>query len=71
MFRRVPVAPTVPISCPFAAWIPATLLIVLGAISWTRHGSATTMTASAFVPSTSLKDVIFRSAPSQFDAGKK
>jgi len=42
-----------------ASWIPAAVLIVLGAVSWSRFGSATPMGAHAFVPSTSLKDVIF------------
>jgi glutamate:GABA antiporter len=42
-----------------ASWIPAGVLIVLGAVSWSRFGSATPMPAEAFVPSTSLKDVIF------------
>jgi glutamate:GABA antiporter len=42
-----------------AAWIPALLLIVLGALSWSRSGSATSMPASAFIPSTSFKDMIF------------
>ncbi len=42
-----------------ASWIPALLLIVLGALSWRQFGSATPMAASDFVPSTSLKDVIF------------
>jgi glutamate:GABA antiporter len=42
-----------------ASWIPAGLLVVLGAVSWSRFGSATPMPAEAFVPSTSLKDVIF------------
>lgn len=42
-----------------AAWIPAAVLIVLGAVSWSRFGSATPMSADTFVPSTSLKDVIF------------
>jgi glutamate:GABA antiporter len=42
-----------------AAWIPAAVLIVLGAVSWSRFGSATPMSAHALVPSTSLKDVIF------------
>src|SRR5439155_17128990 len=42
-----------------ASWIPALLLILLGAVSWRRFGSATPMNAHAFVPSTSLKDVIF------------
>jgi amino acid transporter len=42
-----------------ASWVPAVGLIVLGLISWSRFGSATPMPASAFVPSTGLKDVIF------------
>jgi amino acid transporter len=42
-----------------ASWIPAAVLIVLGAVSWNRFGSATPMSPHAFVPSTSLKDVIF------------
>ena len=39
--------------------LPALLLIVLGAVSWSRYGSATRMPPSSFVPGTSLKDVIF------------
>jgi amino acid transporter len=42
-----------------AGWIPAMLLVLLGALSWSRFGSATPMSAHALVPSTSLKDVIF------------
>jgi amino acid transporter len=42
-----------------AGWIPAGLLIALGAIAWSRFGSATAMPAASFVPSTGLKDVIF------------
>ena len=42
-----------------ASWIPAGALIVLGAVSWSRFGSATPMQATSFVPSTNLKDVIF------------
>jgi amino acid transporter len=42
-----------------ASWIPAFALLTLGSISWSRFGSATPMTAHAFVPSTGLKDVIF------------
>src|SRR5262245_6765993 len=42
-----------------ASWIPALLLIVLGFYSWRQFGSATPMESKAFVPSTSLKDVIF------------
>ena len=42
-----------------AAWIPALALIALGIVSWSRFGSATPMPAHAFLPSTSLKDVVF------------
>ncbi len=42
-----------------ASWVPAGALVVLGAVSWSRFGSATPMDAAAFVPSTGLKDVIF------------
>jgi amino acid transporter len=42
-----------------SGWIAAGTLLVLGAVCWTRFGSATAMDASSFVPSTSLKDVIF------------
>jgi amino acid transporter len=43
----------------FGGWVPAGLLIVLGAVAWVRFGSATPITAQTVVPSTSLKDVIF------------
>ena len=42
-----------------ASWIPAAVLIVLGAVSWSRFGSATPLSPQVFVPSTNLKDVIF------------
>jgi len=42
-----------------SAWIPGLLLIGFGMVAWMRFGSATPMTAAAFVPSTTLKDVIF------------
>jgi glutamate:GABA antiporter len=42
-----------------AGWLPAIVLIVLGAAAWRLHGSATELTPRALVPSTSLKDVIF------------
>lgn len=42
-----------------AGWTPAVLLIVLGAVAWSRFGSATPMTAHALVPSMHLKDIIF------------
>jgi glutamate:GABA antiporter len=42
-----------------ASWVVAAALIALGAIAYARFGSATAMTAASFVPSLSLKDVIF------------
>jgi glutamate:GABA antiporter len=42
-----------------AAWIPVLLLIVLGLISWSHAGSATSITLRSVVPGTGLKDVIF------------
>jgi amino acid transporter len=42
-----------------AGWIGALVLMALGAVSWSRFGTATPMTAHALAPSTSLKDVIF------------
>src|SRR5262245_1639404 len=42
-----------------ASYGPAALLIVLGAISWSRVGSVTPIDAHSLAPSTSLKDVIF------------
>lgn len=43
----------------FGTWASASVLIVLGVISWSRFGSATAFTPSSLVPSVSLKDVIF------------
>lgn len=42
-----------------AGWIAAVLLIMLGALSWARYGSATPIDARSLVPGASLKDVIF------------
>jgi amino acid transporter len=42
-----------------ASWIVVGAVIVLGAVAWARFGSATQMPARSFLPSTSLKDVIF------------
>ncbi len=42
-----------------AGWLPAMLLIALGAVAWSRFGSATPMPAGALVPSMHLKDMIF------------
>jgi amino acid transporter len=42
-----------------AGWIPAMLLMALGAVAWSRFGSATPITGHAVVPSMHLKDVIF------------
>jgi amino acid transporter len=42
-----------------AGWIPAMLLMALGAAAWMRFGSATPITAHALAPSMHLKDIIF------------
>jgi amino acid transporter len=42
-----------------AGWISAVVLMLLGAVSWMRYGSATPLTPETMMPSTSLKDVIF------------
>jgi amino acid transporter len=42
-----------------AGWIPAMLLMALGAVAWSRFGSATPITAHAVAPSMHLKDIIF------------
>jgi amino acid transporter len=42
-----------------AGWIPAVLLMILGAFAWTRFGSETPITAHALVPSMHIKDIIF------------
>src|SRR5262245_47918447 len=43
----------------FGGWMPAAILIVLGAVAWARYGSATPITPQTIMPSTNLKDVIF------------
>jgi glutamate:GABA antiporter len=40
-------------------WVPATILLVVAAISWHRFGSATAFAAPRFVPSLHLRDMIF------------
>jgi amino acid transporter len=42
-----------------SGWTSGLVLIGLGAVSWSRFGSATPMPPRAFVPGTGLKDVIF------------
>ncbi|MGH9140490.1 MAG: APC family permease [Vicinamibacterales bacterium] len=42
-----------------AGWLPAMLLIALGAVAWSRFGAATPIDAHAVVPSMHLKDIIF------------
>jgi amino acid transporter len=42
-----------------AGWIPAMLLMALAAVSWSRFGAATSITAHSLVPSMHLKDIIF------------
>ncbi len=45
-----------------SAWVPVGLVMVLGLVSWSTFGPATSITAASLVPSTSLKDAIFWSA---------
>lgn len=42
-----------------AMWIPAGIVIVMGAIAWRQFGSATAFSLHAMVPSVHFKDVIF------------
>jgi len=42
-----------------SSWIPVFLLIGMGAIAWSRFGSATELTLASITPGTNLKDVIF------------
>lgn len=40
-------------------WLPVTLVIALGLVSWHKFGSATHFTAASLVPSFQLKDLLF------------
>jgi amino acid transporter len=40
-------------------WVPAGMLVALGAVSFFKFGSATPFTPESFVPSTHLKDIVF------------
>jgi glutamate:GABA antiporter len=40
-------------------WLPASILIVMGAVAWWRFGSATVINRSTVVPSMDLKNVFF------------
>jgi amino acid transporter len=42
-----------------ASWVVAAVLIMLGLSAFARSGSATSLSSHTFVPSTSLKDMIF------------
>jgi len=43
----------------FAMWIPAGLVVLMGAVSWHRFGSATSFAPHNLVPSMRLNDIIF------------
>lgn len=45
----------------FGSWLPIVALLVLAAVAYARHGSATHFTASAMVPRPTLKNAIFLS----------
>ncbi len=40
-------------------WIPATMLIVMGSVAWSRFGSATAIERSTVLPTMDLKNVFF------------
>lgn len=40
-------------------WVPAVILMVVGAIAWHKYGSATPFTLQTIRPATGLKDLIF------------
>lgn len=40
-------------------WIPAVIVIVMGAVAWHRYGSATSFSLHSLIPSTHLNDIIF------------
>jgi amino acid transporter len=40
-------------------WVPMLMLIAFGLVAGWRYGSATPLTATSFIPSTGLKDMIF------------
>ena len=40
-------------------WVPATMLIVMGSVAWSRFGSATAIERSTVVPAMDLKNVFF------------
>jgi len=42
-----------------AMWVPAGIVIIMGAIAWHRFGSATSFTFHSMTPSTHLSDMIF------------
>lgn len=52
-----------------AGWIPVGFIIPFGIYSWTKYGSATPITPHAFIPGTSLKDLIFLSTIAYAYAG--
>ncbi|MEW6734720.1 MAG: APC family permease [Acidobacteriota bacterium] len=40
-------------------WVPAIILLIMGAVAWWRFGSATEFTTTSLLPSINLKDIIF------------
>jgi amino acid transporter len=42
-----------------AMWIPALIILIMGALAWHRYGSATAFTIHTMTPSLHIKDVIF------------
>src|SRR5215467_10777636 len=54
-----------------AMWIPALIIIVMGAVAWHRYGSATSFTPHTMLPSTRLSDLIFWSVLTYAFAGSE
>ena len=52
-----------------AMWIPAVIIVGMGAIAWHRYGSATSFTVHSMTPSIHLDDVIFWSVLAYAFAG--
>src|SRR5262249_43753323 len=52
-----------------AMWIPAGIIMAMGAVAWYRYGAATSFTFTSMVPSFHLNDVIFWSVLTYAFAG--
>jgi glutamate:GABA antiporter len=46
----------------YGMWLPVAAVIVMGAVAWTRYGSATSFTLVTMAPSFQFKDILFWSS---------